>query len=105
MKLVLQRSFSRDGWSVCAHEYDSNGFRIPIKITIERGKPVSPYDIAEESLFLPGGNITTIVQALIDGLSEAGFLATSTPQKLQIEAMGRHLEDMRTLVFEKRESK
>lgn len=101
MEFRIHRLINKDAWGVWVFEYDAQGNRIPIKITIERGGRIEPHSIMDPSFEIPREGIRNVTRGLIDGLAEAGFLATTGPQELEMKATRAHLEDMRALVFQR----
>lgn len=98
MKIRFQNDWSRNGWSVYVVDY-SRGQSIPYEISITRKDPISETERIPCAAIIDREQMTSFVNALKEGLADAGFLADIGPLEGELKATKIHLEDMRKLAL------
>lgn len=104
MRVKFQRSWSRDGWEILVYEYNSNHSVQMYTVKIEKGSLVEDGGLFPENerLFVREEQFKQIKNALIEGLSDSGLLKGSSAVEAELKATNKHLEDMRSLVFNRK---
>jgi len=96
----FQKNWSSASWDVYAFERDPRGGRISYRITLEALAPVNEGTFLQPAIQLPLDHQQPFVDALLEGLSEAGIIPRMGATEAELVATKRHLEDMRALTFE-----
>lgn len=97
LKIRFVKSWPKGAWEIFAVDQGERK-HTSYKITIEAKTTEESFQI-EPAMDVPWHQMESFLPALIEGLSEAGFLAKSPGDIAQLEAVKYHLEDMRKLVF------
>lgn len=99
LKIHFSLDWAWDAWSVWVYERGPRSGRIPLKITIERGEPITNAEGMEPSARIDRELFTAFVSAIKEALAESGHLASSSAAEAELKAAKDHLEDLRKIAF------
>lgn len=99
MKIRFSKNWATHSWEVFVFDRARMGYEYKIKIEKTGPMELPEYRKLEPAAEIDIQDFPDLIKEVLEGLSDAGLLA-STPESLaQVEAIKYHLEDMRKLVF------
>ncbi len=99
MIIRFKQNFGRGSYDVYAFQ-DCPGGRRPYRITLEVLPVVDDMVLIEPAIRLRQIERIDFVNALLEGLTEAGLIPQMGATQAELVATKRHLEDLRALTFD-----
>jgi hypothetical protein len=92
-----------NGWNIWAFLRTERGTRVPYQITVKELPAMSECELMQPSAVFEDKMADEFFRALIAGLQEAGKLPQMGATEAELNAVKRHLSDMRQMAMESHE--
>lgn len=110
MRIVMRQDWHRAGYSIWLLNERGNQYQVvhPIELKFSDDRTFEKdigFCLPEPTLFLRNEQFKELQRSLADEFTHLGHTDFVTPGREEMKAVQRHLEDMRSLVFERKQLK